>query len=249
MLENVEAGCCGFRSKQSEYYKTFRLVEVQHTFYEPPSPETLKKWRQSAPPDFEFTLKAWQRITHRGNSPTYRRVKTALTSDESAECGDFMPTETVQAAMQTTLRCADILDARKILFQCPAAFRPEEQNIENLREFFSRAPRKGGMQYLWEPRGSWPEALVKELCDELELVHVVNPFKQAPVTTGLYYYRVHGRGGHQSYTDAELDELQAAIIPGSETYVLFNNIYMIKDAKRFIDLLQLSKQRRNSSYF
>ena len=48
-----------------EYFETFPLVEVQQTFYEPPAPRTLLRWREQAPDSFEFTMKAWQLITHR----------------------------------------------------------------------------------------------------------------------------------------------------------------------------------------
>lgn len=38
----------------------FPAVELQTTFYQPPSPELARKWREEAPPDFIFALKAWQ---------------------------------------------------------------------------------------------------------------------------------------------------------------------------------------------
>lgn len=47
-----------------EYFERFSIVEVQQTFYEPPARSTLLRWRESAPQGFEFTLKAWQLITH-----------------------------------------------------------------------------------------------------------------------------------------------------------------------------------------
>jgi uncharacterized protein YecE (DUF72 family) len=52
------------------------LVEIQSTFYEIPARiETVKKWREEAPRDFEFTIKAFQVITHDSKSPTYKRLK------------------------------------------------------------------------------------------------------------------------------------------------------------------------------
>ncbi|MGB8510535.1 MAG: DUF72 domain-containing protein, partial [Pyrinomonadaceae bacterium] len=88
----VKAGCCGFRSAQSEYTALFSVVEVQHTFYQPPRIETLLRWRAEAPKNFEFTIKAWQLITHEARSPTYRRLKRELTEEERAGCGAFRPT-------------------------------------------------------------------------------------------------------------------------------------------------------------
>lgn len=78
----VKIGCCGFRSSRESYYPLLPAVEVQHTFYQPPQLATLAKWRKEAPADFEFTIKAWQLITHQSSSPTYRRLKRELTSSE-----------------------------------------------------------------------------------------------------------------------------------------------------------------------
>ena len=73
-MEGVKIGTCGFgRVNRPEYFKLFPIVEIQHTFYQPPQIETFEKWRSGAPDDFEFTLKAWQLITHEASSPTYRR--------------------------------------------------------------------------------------------------------------------------------------------------------------------------------
>ena len=66
-----------------------KAVEVQHTFYQPPRVETLAKWRAEAPRGFEFTIKAWQLITHQPSSPTYRRLKRALTEEEREGAGAF----------------------------------------------------------------------------------------------------------------------------------------------------------------
>src|SRR5918998_1650598 len=78
----VRVGCCGFRSAMVDYVQHFRVVEVQQTFYQPPQISTLERWRKEAPHDFEFTLKAWQLITHKSKSPTYKRLKKKLSDTE-----------------------------------------------------------------------------------------------------------------------------------------------------------------------
>jgi uncharacterized protein YecE (DUF72 family) len=60
----MKTGCCGFPKARKVYYDSFKVVEVQQTFYQPPALKTIEKWRAQAPGDFEFTLKAWQLITH-----------------------------------------------------------------------------------------------------------------------------------------------------------------------------------------
>ncbi|HYG83238.1 MAG TPA: DUF72 domain-containing protein, partial [Pyrinomonadaceae bacterium] len=156
-----------------EYTSRFPVVEVQQTFYQPPQVPTLERWRAEAPKDFEFTLKAWMLITHEARSPTYRRLKRELSESEREQCGSFRPTPIVREAWGVTLACARALKARRVLFQCPASFRPTKENVKNMREFFETMERPRGMQFLWEPRGDWAGALVRELCRELDLTHVV----------------------------------------------------------------------------
>ena len=89
MAKNVKIGTCGFgRVKRDEYVRLLPVVEIQHTFYHPPEIKTLEKWRAAVPQDFEFTLKAWQMITHESSSPTYKRLKRPLTDQEIDEADD-----------------------------------------------------------------------------------------------------------------------------------------------------------------
>ncbi|MEA2490572.1 MAG: hypothetical protein QOH21_2364, partial [Acidobacteriota bacterium] len=119
----IHTGLCGFTINAAEYYATFDVLEVQQTFYEPPSKAVMARWREQAPAGFIFTIKAWQLITHRSTSRTYRRLRTPLTDAQRAECGAFQLSETVLGAWKTTRECARQLRARAILFQCPASFR------------------------------------------------------------------------------------------------------------------------------
>jgi uncharacterized protein YecE (DUF72 family) len=230
----IKAGCCGFRLSQAEYVKRFPVVEVQQTFYQPPQVKTLERWRADAPPDFEFTIKAWQLITHASRSPTYRRLKRELTETEREEAGSFRPTAIVQAAWDVTLASAQALKATRILFQCPSSFTPTGEHVRDLREFFTRIERPRNMVYLWEPRGKWPDELVAGLCRELDLAHVVDPFTARTLTPERCYYRLHGRTGWRyQYEDDELAELISMLPTRGVSYVLFNNVRMLDDAARF----------------
>lgn len=239
-MVNVQIGTCGFgRVKRPEYVKLFPVVEIQHTFYHPPPIETLEKWRSEVPGEFEFTLKAWQMITHESSSPTYRRMDRPLTEKEKDEAGFFRSTDTVQAALRVTLDCAKALQARTILFQCPARFQPLPENILNMKQFFSSFERSS-LNLVWEPRGKlWEDAVIKEICDELGLWHCVNPFQRRTVTPDKCYYRLHGQPRWRyTYEQDELEEL-VTLLPRKElSYVFFNNITMKDDAVRFQDVVR-----------
>ena len=237
----VKIGCCGFRSSRESYYHLLPAVEVQHTFYQPPQLATLERWRKEAPADFEFTLKAWQLITHQSSSPTYRRLKLELTPGEKEMAGFFRPSSIVKRAWDVTRECARVLGAKVVLFQCPASFRPTSENVENMLSFFDQIEREG-LIFCWEQRGGWPEGLVRDLCRDLNLWHAVDPFSERTVTPGKCYFRLHGRGGWRySYEDAELEELCFMLPEHAESYVFFNNINMKMDALRFKEIVRAER--------
>lgn len=89
-----------------------------------------------------------------------------------------------------------------------------------------------------EPRGPWPDALVAELCRDLDLAHVVDPMQGETVTPGQTYYRLHGTSGMRHvHTDAELRSLRDRVRERDRPYVMFNNLPRVGDAERFRALL------------
>ena len=245
---NVHIGTSGFGVGQAEYFQKFTCIEVQHTFYQPPRISTLERWRAQAPAGFEFVLKAWQLITHDAKSPTYRRLKIELAEKEKQEAGYFKSTPTVMRAWADTLACARALNARTILFQCPASFTETRDNISNLTKFFQSIERCNaeGMPYnfCWEPRGDWNPKRVRDICEQLDLWHAVDPFTTRSVTPDRLYFRLHGKTGWRyEYDETELREL-ALLLPNVSAqrtpYVFFNNVRMVADALRFQKLLSES---------
>ena len=236
----TKLGLCGFTIGAASYYERFGVVEVQQTFYDPPAAMTMEKWRMQAPPSFEFTMKAWQVITHVGTSNTYRRLKRAFSEKARAEAGGFRLNDTTLGAWKTTLGCARTLRASAILFQCPASFRATEENVAAMRAWFAAIERPENVRLLWEPRGPWPDEAVRGLCEELGLVHAVDPFIRPSLTPRLIYWRLHGNKSHYaSYSDTELGRMIGWLPrdPAVEAYVMFNNIPRVQDAGRFRALL------------
>ena len=236
----VRIGLCGFTVTMEQYALHFPVVEVQNTFYEPPRTQVMRRWIAVTPPSLEYTMKVWQLVTHPATSPTYRRMKTPLAT--GAEPGFFRDSPAVEHGWQRSLECADALGATAMLFQCPASFRPEAENVSRMRRFFERIARPRP-RLLWEPRGAaWLEerSLALALCQDLDLVYVVDPFVTPPEPGAAVYWRLHGIGGaRHSYTDGELQRLWQLLRGiGSEqpAYVLFNNLPRVADAKRFARL-------------
>jgi uncharacterized protein YecE (DUF72 family) len=248
--QSIRLGVCGFCLPQAELFRRFSLLEVQQTFYWPPQLKTVERWRRTAPEDFEFTVKAFQAITHPGASPTYRRTK--FSTDERAQCGGFCDTKVVRDAWHLTFELANSLEASIIVFQCPPSFDASDENVERLRQFFHWADR-GRLRFGWEPRHTtWTRGLVRDLCWELELIHVVDPLEQGDVCGSPRYLRLHGKSlGNfrydygRTYTDEELADIYERCQPGP-TYCLFNNKQMATDAERFSLLARSATDRRDT---
>lgn len=233
---SIKVGCCGFAGAQKKYFELFSVIEVQQTFYQLPEMRTAEKWRMSAPPGFEFTMKAWQLITHRPSSPTYRRLRETIEPAKADFYGGFRPTKEVFGAWKRTAVFARMLGASIIVFQCPASFRPVAQNLRNMEAFFAGIDR-AGFTFAWEPRGAWPADLVVSLCEQLGLIHCVDPFKNEALSGEVHYFRLHGIGDYQyTYTDEQLWALRKEV-GERPAYVMFNNNTMKEDALRFTKLI------------
>lgn len=235
-MSRIKIGCCGFARGKKEYWQQFKLVEIQQTFYKPPLTATAQRWRDEVPEDFEFTIKAWQEITHLPSSPTYRKAALHIPAGRESNYGFFKPSQEVFDAWLQTRTIARTLRARVIVFQCPPSFTASAENIENMKRFFAHIDR-GDFVFVWEPRGKWSQDVILTLCQDLNLVHCVDPLESKPAYGKPAYFRLHGgRDYRHQYSDVELARLRDLTPDGA--YVLFNNVTMYEDALRFRKLLE-----------
>ena len=235
-MARVWVGTCGFAESQARTFRDFDILEVQQSFYQPPRPETVQRWREKTPADFVFTLKAWQLITHTPSSPTYRRLREPLSARQLAQCGHFRWNPVTRMAWARTRELAHALGARAVLFQTLKRFTPEPENLARLYRFFESIEREPGLRLAFEPRGeAWDAALLRTIVRDLKLVHVVDPFLRRPVGRGLRYFRLHGRPAYHyryRYTDADLQALMQRVRGSWPHWILFNNDHMREDALR-----------------
>jgi uncharacterized protein YecE (DUF72 family) len=246
MTPAIHIGCSGFSKARRVYFAHLDLVEIQQTFYKLPMVRTAQRWRAEAPPGFIFTMKAWRLITHEPPSPVYRKARYAISLVDRERYGAFRPTNEVHDAWISTLEIAQTLLAEVVVFQCPARFTPTDEHIANLRAFFRNVDR-GGLLFAWEPRGAWPDDVVRGLCQELDLIHCVDPFKQSPAYGVPAYFRLHGRSGYgYRYTQEDLCQLRDWCREYSDVYCLFNNVSMWDDALCFKEMQPSAHVARNN---
>ncbi len=242
-MNKLHIGCCGFPNAKKDYYAQFETIELQLTFYRLPKTETVRKWREEAPPGFIFTMKAFQGITHTYFTPTYRRANLHWDKEKMKRLGHFKPTDEVREVWQRTLEIARLLEAKVVVFQCPPNFKFNEENKENFLRFFAGLKDVPFVPAV-ELRAPWDADWVRFHFKELHLIHCVDPFKEKPLTEGLRYFRLHGKPPGEKmyryrYSDADLLRLRQMVQSGEteETYCLFNNMTMLEDALRFKKLM------------
>lgn len=235
----VRVGCCGWAQAQHRYVAVLDAVEVQQTFYQPPRPETLQRWRQAAPAHFAFSVKCFQIVTHERTSPTYRRLRRPLPA--GAVVGHLRDSPWVRAAWEETVNCARILRAHWILVQTPPSFTPEPEHQRALERFASVAS-SAGIRIAFEPRGgAWQRVDLDHLCSALGWWWVCDPLAAttARLPAGdIAYFRLHGPQSREPrYGDAELLALRSMTARYAESWVFFNHRAMWDDACRFRALL------------
>lgn len=238
----IWAGTCGFGRRQTDVLGSLDAVEIQETFYRPVSVRRAARWRALAPPEFRFTVKASQFITHEASSPTYRRSGRTIPLAETAGYGSFQATRQVREGWEATRLVAEALAAPVIVFQTPASFGPTDEHRTALFRFFESVHTESAIGI--ELRGPWAAHIVERICDELGLVHVVDPFDQEPATYGLAYFRMDGSPPgpttyRYTFSDADLHRLKSTCKEYDDAYVMFNNVSMHSDAIRFRDLVPL----------
>ena len=241
-FEMIKVGCCGFPVKRETYYQTFPVVEIQQTFYQLPRIGTGERWKEEARRGFEFTMKAWQLITHEPSSPTYRKLRMAIPEEKRKNYGFFKGTEEVEEAWKKTAEFARALGAEKIVFQSPASFSPSESSIKNLKQFF-RMARIPSSSFIWEPRGKWEKEVVERVCMDVGIVPCIDPFEGKLIKGNLLYTRLHGRKGYRyTYPENELEELMEMGKFYPQAYFMFNNVSMYEDAQRMKRMIGVMEQ-------
>lgn len=236
-------GCAGFSMKLSDYFKRFNLVEVQESFFDPPTERTLARWRREAPEGFAFSIRAWQLITHPSTYPGYQRIRRPWEQAARDRYGSFQHTEQTQWAWEVVERAARILDAKAIVFHTPASFTPTRQNRENLVRFFDSIER-GPYRLIWEPDGIWDEQETEALCRECGLVAAVDPLLSRPFSGDAFYFRMREKTrGRGAYTEDDFFDIRATAPDADEKdgegFFVWQTPDAARDAYRFAKWLRL----------
>lgn len=246
--KHVKVGCCGFPVARAKYYEVFEVVELQNTFYDLPDIEWAIRVRREAPGGFEFTVKAWQVITHHSTSPTWKKMRKKP-EGEVEKYGYLRPTRENFVALEKTIEVARALESRIIVLQTPGSMPYTDESVRWVNDFFEEASSiASGIILAWEPRGEWAKAPeLTRLLERHGIIHVTDLLREKPllINKGVLYTRLHGLGGGEvnysyTYTPEDLSRLKILLEEFSfeKAYVMFNNVKMWQNAQEFKTLLR-----------
>lgn len=234
----IKIGICGFSTSRKKIYSKLKLLEIQKSFYQPGRIETYVRWMEEAPEDFEFTVKAWQGLTHDIKSPTWRRFKGRIYGEPSNYGGLRLNNET-RYAIEKSIEICRAVGSSKLVIQLPPKLEWRNYMVDTLKYI---------SQYeciiCLEPRNrSWFNNDVLKILERLKIVFVTDPFKDGIINlnSDLLYLRLHGIGGYRyRYTEDDLRRLSQMVNKYNvrDIYILFNNVYMYEDALRLTNLVR-----------
>jgi uncharacterized protein YecE (DUF72 family) len=210
----------------AHYVTLFPTVEVNSTFYRLAKRTAAERWREAAPPGFQFVLKGSQFITH--------RLKLKDPGDPVARFFEPLGPVLERTAV--------------ILWQLPPNWK---RNVERLDAFLDALP--SGHRYAVEFRDdSWFHDEVHEV---LHRHRVANVWLSSSLTTAHtevrtgdhVYVRFHGLSEEPyryDYTRAELEpwaeRLREVAAAGVPAWVFFNNDHeghAVRNAQMLVELL------------
>jgi uncharacterized protein YecE (DUF72 family) len=200
------------------YSNVFDFVEVNSTFYEIPTIQTVQSWRRMVPNNFEFTVRCNRLVTHRH---------------------EFKPTPETYTVFKTMIEICKTLNAEVLHLQTPPTYKPTKNGVEIIRDFLSSIDPRG-IRLALELRNRKRPLNLKliKIMEDYDIIHCIDLSREEipAYNSDILYTRIFGKGPHNIYqpTDEDLREVDTQVTRGSHeiAFVNFHSMRMYKDAAR-----------------
>jgi uncharacterized protein YecE (DUF72 family) len=226
-MSEVLLGTCGWsyaewegilypqkQAKLKQYASIFPTAEIDSTFYRLPEPGAVLGWARQTPPDFRFSAKLPQTITHKKALDVARGIEP--------DVNQFL--ETMRPLTEAgKLAC--------VLAQLPPFLR---FNAERFESFLSILPDPPSFAVEFR-HSSWMNSETLKLLEKYRVAYTIVDEPLLPpevhVTSDLAYIRWHGRGDrpwfNYKYSEEQLTEwvpkVQEAASKAGKVLGYFNN--------------------------
>ncbi len=213
-----------------EYYsRHFGTVELNASFYRPPKPEIIERWREVVGSDFLFAVKLWRRITHE------KKLK-----DCAPELRDFLP------LMEGFGR-----KGGPLLIQLPPSLHRDDERLDSfLNDLSAGLGRKRWLIAVEFRHTTWLADPVYELLTRHRAACVLADHARCPIVepndVPFVYIRRHGPGGPcrgcygEEHLAADAERVRGWLGAGRNVYAYFNNDvegHAVANARRLIELI------------
>jgi uncharacterized protein YecE (DUF72 family) len=208
-------GAKHLRGAIAAYAKRFDLLEVRVSHPAPgdtdvvpgPSLATLKRWRKSVPPAFDFSVVA---------GPHLSRVKASEAAEQEFDAA--------RAAI-------DALQARCFVLRTPPDVTPTSLWRDRIGKIVSRLPHDV-THFVWEPSGVWEVADAAAQAREWGIVLALDPARELAPPGPVAYLRLRALGETQSFGPIALERIVKAVGPRREIFAIIETDTALTEAKR-----------------
>jgi len=205
------------------YAKRFDLLEVLVAVAEPadvapgPNLATLRRWRKSVPPHFDFAVVA---------GPHLSRAKASAAADREFEAA--------RAAI-------DALEARCFVLRTPPEVTPSSLWRDRVGKIVDRLPHDV-THFVWEPGGVWETAEAAGQARDWGVVLAMDPVREAVPPGPVAYLRMRAMGETHSFNPMALEKVVHAVGPSRrDVFAVIETETAMQEAKR---LRQLARRAR-----
>jgi len=218
-------GAKELRGAIAAYAKRFNLLELRVTLGSPAHPDapgftptlaTLKRWRKSVPPTFDFSVVA---------GPALSRAK---------------PSELGDRELEAARAAVDALQARCFVLRTPSEVTPAPVWRDRIAKIIARVPHDV-THFVWEPSGVWEVETAAAQAREWGIVVAVDPARD-PVPAGpVAYLRMRALGETRAFGPIALERIVRAVGARRDVFAVVETDSALVEAKR---LRQLVKSAR-----
>jgi uncharacterized protein YecE (DUF72 family) len=214
-------GAKDLRGAITAYAKRFDLLEVRVAVEgegegaPAPTLQTLRRWRKSVPPAFDFSVVA---------GPHLSRARPGKAADRELDAA--------RAAI-------DELQARCFVLRTPPEVTPTALWRERIGKIAAKFPRDA-TRFVWEPGGVWEVEDAAEQARSWDATLLVDPAKDTVPAGAVAYVRLRAIGGTRAFASSALERIVEAVGPRREVFAIIETDSALAEAKRLRRVVQLA---------
>jgi uncharacterized protein YecE (DUF72 family) len=214
-------GAKQLRGAVAAYAKRFDLLEVRigvagesvESGTISPGLATLRRWRKSVPPSFDFAVVA------------------------GSELARVRPSDDAERELEAAKAAIDVLHARCFVLRTPPEVTPAAVWRDRIAKLASRFPRDV-THFVWEPGGVWEIEDAAILARACNAVLAVDPAREEVPTGPTAYLRLRALGETRAFSAPALERIVNAVGSRRDVFAIIETDTALVEAKRLRGLVR-----------